>query len=690
MRRLNNVVRMKRFIFIISALLLVGAIDVSAKPKKLTKTITWELGKYGTLSLKGYGAMPSPKRPKNAVKEFPWLKKVELIKRVDIDNGITSIEDYAFYNCKSLTSVTIPNSVTSIEDCAFENCTSLTRVTIPDSVTKIGSYAFEDCTSLTSVNIPNSVTSIGDYAFSGCTSLTSITIPNSVTSFGKSIFLSCKGELFIDCNIPITYSLITKVTFGNSVRKIGEHAIYGSHNIKNIIFGDNIQSIDHSAFTIGNGKDNRSGTADDVLYNGEITNLPHFITAANCEKIGISLSAYKRAVGPSCHDYYMQAEELQPQEAVKLYIKGTNAKEEPGELYTRKDCYAAAGKCYIALKQNANALNIFKRAKALGYDGFDSDIKSMLKDKAQKTLSNGDYDLALKYYFEIDGDLYSVFDVPEYFENKKDYQNAIKYYRRIVAEMGNGVVKRYAGWRIASLQFNYLQDYASAFEGFKLYKTDHKDHKDVYKVPEKYKAMGDYANAIKYYKKIYDEFNEERAAQQLIELYLKTGRYNEAIEFYSPAARNGDKEVQYKLAQVYEKAKNKNMAIFWYKKSAEQKYLAAEEALAKYGVYVDNRPKTTQTTSSANSSSSKSNSHNHNHNDVHINTYQPEYGYRDVWKPCISCGGSGRCSNCNGTGQKLYGGTHKILSDCPVCHSGRCSICYGQGGHYEKEMYQIR
>ena len=527
------------------------------------------------------------------------------------------------------------------------------------------------------------------------------------------MFYECTGELFVNCNIPsaitdsYSYSYLyrivggpfirsdfTKVTFGNSVNKIGSHAFTYCGKIKNIIFGDNIQSISHYAFTVGSGEDNQFGTADDVLYNGEITNLPHFITAANCEKIGISLSAYKRAVGPSCHDYYMQAEELQPKESIKLYIKGINAKEEPGEQYTRKDCYAAAGKCYIALKQNANALNIFKRAKALGYDGFDSDIKSleesMLKDKAQKALSNGDYDLALKYYFEIDGDLYSVFDVPEYFENKKDYQNAIKYYRRIVAEMGNGVVKRYAGWRIASLQFNYLQDYASAFEGFKLYKTDHKDHKDVYKVPEKYKAMGDYANAIKYYKMIYDEFNEERAAQQLIELYLETGRYSEAIEWYTPAARNGDKEVQYKLAQVYEKSKNKNMAIFWYKKSAEQKYLAAEEALAKYGVYVDNRPKTTQTTSSANSSSSKSNSHNHNHNDVHINTYQPEYGYRDVWKPCTSCGGSGRCSNCNGTGQKLYGGTHKILSDCPVCHSGRCSICYGQGGHYEKEMYQIR
>ena len=90
---------------------------------------------------------------------------------------VTSIGDYAFEECTSLTSVTIGDSVTSIGYSAFRSCYSLTSVTIGDSVTSIGSSAFRGCTSLTSVTIPDSVTDIKSYAFYGCTSLTSITIP---------------------------------------------------------------------------------------------------------------------------------------------------------------------------------------------------------------------------------------------------------------------------------------------------------------------------------------------------------------------------------------------------------------------------------------------------------------------------------------------------------------------------------
>ena len=70
---------------------------------------------------------------------------------------VTSIGEYAFYDCSDLMSVTIGNGVTSIGGRAFGYCSSLESVMIPDSVTSIGSQAFSNCSDLTNMTIPNSV-----------------------------------------------------------------------------------------------------------------------------------------------------------------------------------------------------------------------------------------------------------------------------------------------------------------------------------------------------------------------------------------------------------------------------------------------------------------------------------------------------------------------------------------------------
>ena len=108
----------------------------------------------------------------------------------DGDN-VTSIGEWAFRNCGSLTSIVIGDSVTSIGVQAFAYCASLTNIEIPDNVTYIDDYAFFGCTSLTSIIIPDSVTSIGIGVFKNCGNLTSIVINDGVTSIGVDTFRNC-------------------------------------------------------------------------------------------------------------------------------------------------------------------------------------------------------------------------------------------------------------------------------------------------------------------------------------------------------------------------------------------------------------------------------------------------------------------------------------------------------------------
>lgn len=152
----------------------------------------------------------------------------------EVPAGVTSIGEYAFYYCSSLTSVTIPKGVTQIGECAFEGCSGLTSVTIPKGVTSINGGAFFGCSSLTSVTIPESVTSIGDYAFDGCRSLASVTIPEGVTSIGVSVFCGC--------------SRLTSVMIPESVTSIGAWAFEGCASLTSITIPESVTNIGGSAF----------------------------------------------------------------------------------------------------------------------------------------------------------------------------------------------------------------------------------------------------------------------------------------------------------------------------------------------------------------------------------------------------------------------------------------------------------
>ena len=125
---------------------------------------------------------------------------------VTIPDSVTNIGIGAFGFCSSLTHISVSEgnrNYCQLDGVLFDRDIQTlicypagkpqAQYNIPDGVTSIGEYAFSMCSSLTDVNIPDSVTSIGEEAFFGCSSLTSVTIPDSVTSIGEEAFWGCES-----------------------------------------------------------------------------------------------------------------------------------------------------------------------------------------------------------------------------------------------------------------------------------------------------------------------------------------------------------------------------------------------------------------------------------------------------------------------------------------------------------------
>lgn len=223
----------------------------------------------------------------------------------EIGDCVTSIGDYAFGNCSSLSSITIPNNVTSIGEYAFSNCggvrnislsntlTSIgdyafggiqltTSVIIPNSVTSIGKGAFVNCVRLNTVNIPSGVTTIGENTFSSCP-LTSITIPNSVTSIGNSAFTYCQS--------------LPSVTIPDSVTSIGKSVFYGCTSLTSLTIGNNVTSIGSYAFQYCTG-------LTSVTIPNSVTSIPYwcFISCSGLTNVdlGTSVSQLKGQCFEGC------------------------------------------------------------------------------------------------------------------------------------------------------------------------------------------------------------------------------------------------------------------------------------------------------------------------------------------------------------------------------------------------------
>ena len=192
--------------------------------------VTWNLSCDGVLTISGTGAMTNFGNSTAA----PWSGSRESITSIVIQNGITNIGTYAFYNCAALQNITIPNSVTKIGANAFYGCVSLQHIAIPNSVTSIASYAFYNCSTLASVTIPSGVTLIEAYTFANCYLLASVDIPNGVTSIGYDAFYNC--------------SSLASVTIPNTVVSIGSDAFRFCSSLQSLTIPSSVTTISSYAF----------------------------------------------------------------------------------------------------------------------------------------------------------------------------------------------------------------------------------------------------------------------------------------------------------------------------------------------------------------------------------------------------------------------------------------------------------
>ena len=300
--------------------------DSSAQASgKCGDNLTWILDNECILTISGKGAMVDFVDSSAQ----PWSELRGSICEVKIQNGVTSIGNYAFDSCSRIENMTIPSSVTSIGDYAFYRCSDLTSVTIPNRVTSIGDYAFDMCSGLTRVTIPASVASLGKNAFFRC-NLTSITvdsqnpnyssldgvlynkkkttliqypsrkssssfvIPNSVTSIGNyAFFQSFLGNVVIPNNVTCIgngafgwCSGLKSVMISESVLSIGDNAFYLCHGLKDVYYMASQEKW--NAISIGNNNEALNKAA--IRYNHNHTWDSGMVTkSANCTETGIKI-----------------------------------------------------------------------------------------------------------------------------------------------------------------------------------------------------------------------------------------------------------------------------------------------------------------------------------------------------------------------------------------------------------------
>ncbi len=230
---------------------------------------------------------------------------------IRIGNSVTSIGNYAFYDCGDGSgevemTLTLSDNLTTIGENAFGSCEALKSLTLPSSLKLIGGGAFSYA-SIASIVIPESVDSIGEQAFENCKKLTSIRIKDSEKPlrmregyYRPFHYCDAPKAVYLGRNLILTEdgtpfeTAVTSVEIGDKVTTINPALFRWCNNLSSVSIGSGVTTIGESAFY-------DSGNADEVdemivTIGKNVTNIGEN-AFYNCDKLkAITLPASVKTV----------------------------------------------------------------------------------------------------------------------------------------------------------------------------------------------------------------------------------------------------------------------------------------------------------------------------------------------------------------------------------------------------------